>query len=383
MRNASRHTSRGVLSVGLVAFAVFTLITVAAMKQNGIRNPDDPHSETGGYRLILSAGIPINADLNTVAGRKLVGIQPPVDPLFDGVHFTALRQWAGQDISCLNLTKPSSPTILGLPPEMISRGGFVSGDTIEKGKLWELLDSDQGDQIPVIADSDTIEYVLQIKIGDTIPLTDQLGRPRKLKLVATISHSIFQGQLLMSDANFRKLFPAQSGFGVFLITAKGDRETAVARRLDADLGDYSVSVDTTVERLKSYQDVQNTYLETFQTLGALGLMLGTLGLAVVLVRTVIERKSELALLASLGFPPASRVELVLSENALLLLLGLILGSISAVVGILPAVWREGRPINVGSLAATIGIVAVVGLASSVIAVAVSGIRVRPADLRRE
>ena len=38
--------------------------------------------------------------------------------------------------------------------------------------------------------------------------------------------------------------------------------------------------------------------------GALGLMLGTLGLAVVLVRTVIERKSELALLASLGFSSA-------------------------------------------------------------------------------
>ena len=55
-------------------------------------------------------------------------------------------------------------------------------------------------------------------------------------------------------------------------------------------------------------------------------MLGTLGLAVVLVRTVIERKAELALLASLGFTAASRVTLVLSENAFLLVIGLALGS---------------------------------------------------------
>src|SRR6185437_5880655 len=241
--------------------------------------------------------------------RKILGFKKPEDPLYTGVHFTMLRRWAGQDISCLNLTKPNSPTILGIPHTMIERGGFIPGDSIEKGKLWTLLESDQGAEIPVICDSDTQEYVLQIPLGGTIPITDQLGTPRKLKLVATIAHSIFQGQLLMGDANFRKLFPAQSGFGMALVeswpTSKAQYDVALmpdlSRALSSDLGDYSVSVDTTSARLQTYQNVQNTYLETFQTLGALGLMLGTLGLAVVLVRTVIERKAELALLAYLGF----------------------------------------------------------------------------------
>jgi hypothetical protein len=40
--------------------------------------------------------------------------------------------------------------------------------------------------------------------------------------------------------------------------------------------------------LAGFLEVQNTYLSTFQLLGALGLMLGTIGLAVVLVRTVID-----------------------------------------------------------------------------------------------
>jgi ABC-type antimicrobial peptide transport system permease subunit len=390
IRNATRHTARGVLAVGLIGIAAFALITVAALKEKGVKDPDNRQSGTGGYRLILTAGIPLSMDLNTAEGRKLVGMKPDEanDPIFNNAHFTMLRRWAGQDISCLNLTRPNSPTILGLPPEMIGRGGFVAG---KDNDLWKLLesprDSNPDAPIPVIVDGDTAEYVLKISQGDIITITDALNIPRKLKLVATISHSIFQGQLLMSDANFRLLFPAQSGFGMALIEPRektaGWDENAVAKRLSSALADYSVSVDTTTSRLQTYQEVQNTYLDTFQTLGALGLMLGTLGLAVVLVRTVIERKSELALLASLGFASDARVKLVLAENAFLLILGLFVGAASAVIGILPTVLRDARPLNVAMLAVTLGIVLVVGLFSSAVAVALSGVHVAPADLRRE
>ena len=124
-------------------------------------------------------------------------------------------------------------------------------------------------------------------------------------------------------------------------------------------------------------------METFQTLGALGLMLGTLGLAVMLIRTVIERKAELALLASLGFTSVARVQLILAENAFLLVLGLVLGTGSAVIGILPAVHEGHRPINVPNLAGTLLIVLLIGLLSSTLAVGLSGVHVKPADLRHE
>ena len=39
--------------------------------------------------------------------------------------------------------------------------------------------------------------------------------------------------------------------------------------------------------------MENTYLSTFQTLGGLGLVLGTFGLAAVLLRNVLERRREL------------------------------------------------------------------------------------------
>ncbi len=66
----------------------------------------------------------------------------------------------------------------------------------------------------------------------------------------------------------------------------------------------------------------NTYLATFQTLGGLGLLLGTVGLAAILLRNVLERRGELATLRALGFQRASLAWLVLAENTLLLLVGL-------------------------------------------------------------
>ena len=59
------------------------------------------------------------------------------------------------------------------------------------------------------------------------------------------------------------------------------------------------------EQLASYLAVQNTYLSTFQSLGALGLLLGTVGLAVVQLRSVLERRGELALMRAAGFGRAA------------------------------------------------------------------------------
>ena len=119
VRNASRHTARSVLAVGLIAFAAFTLITVAAFRQSAPTNTGEAASGSGGYRLIVNAGIPLLGDLNTRQGRKVLGMTDAADPIWNDVHFVSLRRWAGQDISCLNLTQPTTPTILAVPPELM------------------------------------------------------------------------------------------------------------------------------------------------------------------------------------------------------------------------------------------------------------------------
>ena len=67
------------------------------------------------------------------------------------------------------------------------------------------------------------------------------------------------------------------------------------------LVDFGADATGTAERLAEFHRVENTYLSTFQTLGGLGLLLGTVGLATVLLRNVLERRRELALLGAVGY----------------------------------------------------------------------------------
>ncbi|HEY8749141.1 MAG TPA: FtsX-like permease family protein [Tepidisphaeraceae bacterium] len=391
MRNASRHTARSVLAIGLIAFAAFTLITVAAMKQEGPADMGDVTSGSGGYRLMLSSGIPLLGDLNTAQGRRILGMTDADDALWANAHFVMMRRWAGQDISCLNLTTPTTPTILAVPqvmmrpPDEHHAHRFTFAGTISKSaNPWELLNSPSGDDpVPVITDANTAQYILHLDVGQTIKAPDAAGREHQLKLVATLAGSIFQSELLMGEDNFRKMFPAQDGFNLALVDCPPDSQDTLRRALNSQLGEYAADVQPTGYRLAQYLTIENTYLSTFQALGALGLMLGTIGLAVVLVRTAIERKSELALLASIGFRQSDRVRLVLSENLFLLLLGLFVGAACAILGIIPAFVSSAHHINYIALAGTLAGVVLIGTASSSIAVYLAGIHVSPADLRRE
>ena len=88
------------------------------------------------------------------------------------------------------------------------------------------------------------------------------------------------------------------------------------------MGDQGFDVPDSRRRLADLMMLQNTYLRTFQSLGALGLLLGTLGLAAVQMRNVLERRGEMGLLCAAGFRRRRLSHLVLLENIMLLLAGL-------------------------------------------------------------
>src|SRR5205823_3691252 len=112
--------------------------------------------------------------------------------------------------------------------------------------------------------------------------------------------------------------------------------------------------------------VQNTYISTFQSLGALGLVLGTFGLAAVQLRSVLERRKELALMRAAGFRRSRLGEMVLLENLLLLFGGLLLGTVAALVAVLPQMLLGTASVPFVDLAATLGAVLVVGVATGAI-----------------
>jgi ABC-type antimicrobial peptide transport system permease subunit len=196
--------------------------------------------------------------------------------------------------------------------------------------------------------------------------------------------------LLIGEKNFLRLFPDVDGYQFFLLNlppvlagngspvasavvppvssqiAKAQDVTAL---LEQTLSPYGFDVQPTEARLASFHNVENTYLSTFRSLGALGLVLGTVGLAAVLLRNVLERRRELALLRAVGYRPAHLVAIVLAENALLLLLGLATGTVCALLAIVPAVGLRGGHLPVKSLSLLLAAVLVTGIGASLAATA--------------
>ena len=126
--------------------------------------------------------------------------------------------------------------------------------------------------------------------------------------------------------------------------------------------------ESVAERIAAFLVVQNTYLSTFQTLGGLGLLLGTLGLATVMLRNVVERRSELALLRAVGFQPRTLGTMVLAENAMLLCWGLATGTMCAVVSMLPHLASVGADTEWLGVLGLLLLVFVVGTAAAFFAV---------------
>jgi hypothetical protein len=364
VRNAARHPVRSLLTVGLLASATFLVVAVQSFQRDLSTDFYDKNGASGGFRLLAESTRAVYPDEISALKREL----PP-----SRVYPFRLR--AGDDASCLNLYQPGRPRILAVPETLIDRGGFKftaseARTATEHANPWLLLRSSEIDgAIPAIGDANSVEWILKSKLGGVINLPDDLGEMQKLRIVALLQDSVFQSELLVSQANFLKLYPRQPGFQFFLIDTPGDQTAATKNVLQKALANRGLEVTTTGRRVEAYLAIENTYLRTFQVLGGFGLLLGALGLAVVLVRSVWERRGELALLRALGYRRSALGWLVLAENGFLLLLGLGIGTLSALVSVAPHLLGRLGEMPWLELAELLTLVMVTGLAAEAIAVA--------------
>lgn len=342
-RNAGRNRSRSILSTALIASATFVIVAVAAGRRDPAKEAPDVNSGNGGFVLVAESATPVLPDLNTAAGRAKVGLidglTPELKSLIENSAVTAFGMKPGENASCLNIYQTQLPTVLGVPKSLMERGGFRFIDG-RKADYWKLLNTPREDgRIPVLGDMNTLMFSLHRGPGSFIPITNAKTPGQEFAVVGMLDSSVFQGVLLVSEDNFRKLYPEQVGYRYFLIGAQASAPiadpSALITAFETKLASYGFDAERVSDRIASFLIVQNTYLSTFLTLGGLGLLLGTIGLGTVMLRNVVERRSELGLLSAVGFKQSSLGMLVLVENALLLVVGLGTGTIGALLAMLP------------------------------------------------
>ena len=376
-RNATHRPGRSVLCIALIASATFIIVAVDAFR----RDPNhaastDRKTGTGGYALLAESLLPLAHDPNDPAGREALNLFAQEETAtLAGMTFARFRLRPGDDASCLNLYQPREPRILAPAPAFIAENRFAFADSLtatdaERANPWLLLERDlPGGAIPVVADANSLTYVLHRKLGEEIVLHEGTERALRLRFVAALSDSLFQSELLMSERHFLRAFPEQEGYRFFLLDAAPEKAAEVAALLESRLSDFGFDATGAGERLAEFHRVENTYLSTFQTLGGLGTILGTLGLATVLLRNVLERRRELALLRAVGYNARHFALMVVAENALLLFCGLLTGVFCALLAIAPAFYARGGRLLTASLAVLLAAVVLAGLAASLAATA--------------
>ncbi|HZV33287.1 MAG TPA: ABC transporter permease [Verrucomicrobiae bacterium] len=370
MRSCGRRRKRSLATIGLLACGVFLIVAIGAFRQDASHDEQQRISGTGGYELIGESSLPVTYDLNSKAGRDFYGLET-TDMSF--VRVLPFRVHDGDDASCLNLNRAQTPRLLGVnSDDLLKRSRFTFAQEIggkSQSQGWLLLKPDANaktnsaaaDEIPAVGDENSILWAMGKKVGDTVDYTDEQGRPFKVRIVGALANSILQGSLIIDEAAFVERFPGESGYRMFLVNVPPNMASAVSAQMTRALKDQGLELTPTVARLNAFNAVQNTYLSTFQVLGGLGLLLGSAGLGVVVLRNVQERRGELGLLVAVGFRRGALQRLVLGEHGALLGLGLGVGLIAAVIAVLPALLSAGSQIPYASLAFTLAGVLLNGL----------------------
>jgi ABC-type antimicrobial peptide transport system permease subunit len=369
VRGITRRRQRSRAAIGLLACGAFLIASIGVFHLDSGAGDRARSSGTGGFALVGDASIPIVQDLNSKAGREFFNLTTPD---LQDVHFVPFRVSDGEDASCLNLNRALRPRILGVNPELLNeRHAFTFNKTLGAGhdaNPWLLLNQDLGPGVvPAIGDAASIQWALGKSVGDELDMTDANGQTFHLKIVGAVANSILQGSLIISEQPFIRRFPNDAGYRMFLIDAPVAHAPEIARTLTKAMQDAGFEAESASSRLAAFNAVQNTYLGTFQILGGLGLLLGTFGLGIILLRNVYERRSELALLLAVGFQKSSLRKLVLSEHAMLLVVGLFIGIAAAVIAVLPSLLTPGARLPLGQLGWTLGAVFLCGLVCTVVA----------------
>lgn len=355
--NAQRSPVRSILTVALMASASFLILSMSLFQSQ----PD--RRGTGGFAWVAKSSQSIAVPLGDPKQQRLV-LGPQADALLDA-QIVSLRMRGGDDASCNNLYQASEPQVLGVPsnietidqgPDGASEFAWFATQSSKSNPSdraiaspWSAIqkpaEGTEAAPIPVIVDQNTALWALHLAgyVGERFEYTFGTHRVHFVT-VGVSQNTILQGSLWIGENNFQKIFPEITGYRQFLIKSRspesdpGPLET-IRLALEKGWSDDGLSCASASSILSSLLAVQNTYLNAFQVLGALGLVLGTLGLGVAQLRGAMERRSELAAMRAMGFSKPRLIWTLALENGWQLLRGIGVGLTAALLASAPTLWN--------------------------------------------
>ncbi len=363
VQNAEYRRGRSLTVIALLASGCFIIFSVSSMREDITAHARQSWAGTGGFELFGKSTVPI-------PGQSGGEIFQPLDSL-------PIKVRDGDDASCLNLNRAQTPRLLGVDPDSMSaRRAFF-----KRVDVWKLLKKKLPDGVvpALVGDSDTAMWGLEkrtgLKDGEILSYRDESGTEFSVKLVGELPMrlSVFQGSILISNTDFTRLYPSEAGYRMFLLNVPAGEEEKTIVKLNSEYERYGLDMVPSVARLLEFYTVESTYLGMFLILGALGVVVGNVGMGIVVLRNIRERQSEIALLRAIGYRRSMIRRLLISEHALLLVAGLGTGVLASMVSILPAIVILQTSVSPVSLAVLLFSIAATGAASIIVAVEIGNL----------
>ena len=355
IRNISRNSLRSLGAVLLMASGTFLVLNTVSRQKSLNFDSSDKKSGTGGFEVFAQTSLPLRYKPDSKEGMTEFDIDKE---LMKTSSVVSIRYHQGDDASCLNLNRAQQPQIYGITP-----GDFHDRFNL-KNEEWDLLNQELPEGvIPAIADMNTVMYGLgkMFGTGSQIPVKDEKGRDVKLQIVAMLANSVLQGTLIVNRSDFDKLYPAESGYQVFLIDPPNEDLKSLPENFQMSFEDYGITLQDSGERLRNFLKIEATYLIIFQMLGGLGLILGAIGFGFIILRNVQDRQGEIATLKAIGFLDKDIASNLFKEHSILLIWAVLCGTITALISWIPLLVTNaslplGRILTILALIILVGVI---------------------------
>jgi len=358
--NVKARRSRSLTVVGLMATAVFMVLSVASFRKSVGEEWREHDSGTGGFSLWIDTTAPLNAPRDgTGDGFEIFATQAA-----EMGDIVPLRRGIGDNANCFNLNTTSQPQLLAVDVAILAERGAFNVDATNPATGatgWAGLQTPLSDgAIPAMVDETTLLWALKKKVGDVLVYADENGRQFPVQIVGAIKDSIFQGYLLLDEQLFLERFPSHPGYSLFLadVVNPADLEN-LSNALETAAVDVGGRVVSTRSILEEFHEIENTYIAIFHVLGTLGVILGSLGLALVVARNLRERRGEFAVMSAMGIPRKVLAAMVYAEFSRLVVGGLLVGVLSAALSVWPGL--DSLPATPALLVVVLLLVGIVGL----------------------
>jgi len=309
-----------VLSVAFVVYIITALSIIGSYQEKNLDNELDRH--TGGYDIRVISTIPFTGDL--AAGNH---------NFLNDTSVTQIRSVGEPGGTCSNMNARFPPQILGVPDDFVETNKIKFSNHLYEGfserEVWRALSDKTAHYIPVVMDENTLLWVYNSGLGDTFTITGDMGDEYRIKVVGMIDSSVFAGMFIMSQENIEKVFPLTAKYNYFLLKTDGDvREKAAA--IEEEMSFYGMDAAATEDLARYNLEFEASYLRIFQVFLALGVFIGTTGIAVMVYRSASERKYEIGVLRSMGLSRRRIAFSLVIEASVTSLSGIIMGVVGGI-----------------------------------------------------